>query len=102
MRRLTLAWIVLVIAGCGRPPQITGDPDAFKEVDALYTAVTAKNPQLLEQCETRLRALRTAGKLSEPALKSLEPIVAKAKAGDWRPAAEQLNDFMRGQRRAGK
>ena len=93
---------LFALAGCGGPPQVTGDPEAFKEVDALYTAVTAKSPKLLDQCEQRLRDLRSQGKLSEPALRALEPIIARARKGDWRPAAEDLTTFMRGQRKPRK
>jgi hypothetical protein len=88
---------LLLAAGCGTP-QVAGDPDCFKEVDALYTAVTSKNAKLLGESEARLRKLHAAGKLSDAGLRALEPIIARARGGDWRPAAEELYVFMRAQR----
>jgi hypothetical protein len=102
VRRLGIAAVVLVIAGCGGPAQIGPDEDCFKAVDALYTAVTARNPKLLDQCEQHLQGLKTAGKLPEAAFNSLSAIVRKARDGKWQPAAEDLSDFMKGQRRARK
>ena len=84
--------------GCG-PAQIGPDEESFKAVDALYTAVTSKKPELLDRCEKRLKELNAAGKLSSSAHRELEAIIKKSRAGDWRPAAEQLSEFMKGQRR---
>ena len=43
----TLAVIVLGMAfgflGCGRPPQMGADEQVFRTVDALFTAVTARD-----------------------------------------------------------
>ena len=102
MRRLALVGFVLLLAGCGGPAQLGPDEDCFKAVDALYTAVTAKSPKLLDQCEQRLQGLKSAGKLPEAAFASLTGVIRKARDGKWQPAAEQLSDFMKGQRRTKK
>src|SRR5437870_1855662 len=100
MRKIAFYGLAFVaLAGCGRPPQVAGDPDAFREVDALYTAVAAKNPRLLDQCDQRLQGLKSQGKLGEPAYLSLQGIITHARAGDWKPALEKLTAFMKGQRR---
>ncbi len=97
---LTLAALALaLLGGCSGPPQMGPDTDCFKAVDALYTAVTAKSPKLLDQCEKNLSRLKEAGKLPEPAWASLQGTIATAREGRWRPAAEELTWFMKGQRR---
>ena len=82
-----------------RPPQMGADEEVYKEVDALFTAVTARDEVLLGQCEQRLRTCREAGKLPAAAADYLAGIIRKARADDWEPAAQRLYDFMRAQRR---
>jgi hypothetical protein len=102
------AAVVLVLAGgaalaawWGRPPQMGTDEEAFAAVDALFTAVTARDERLLADCETRLHALRDGGKLPETAAEHLDRVIARARAGKWEPAAEQLHAFMAAQKREG-
>ena len=85
-------------AGCG-PEQIGIDKDAFRAVDALYTAVSLRDPKLLAQCEGKLTGLRDDGKLPSAAFDDLEAIILEARGGDWVPAQDRLADFMKGQRR---
>src|SRR5437588_8420428 len=90
--------LALAFAGCS-PPQIGADKDSFKAVDALYTAVSLRDPRLLDQCEKALQDLRAKGQLPEAAGGSLGAIVSEARAGRWEVAQSRLGDFMRGQRR---
>jgi hypothetical protein len=87
--------------GCGGPPQLGADEQAFAAVDALFTAVTARDEKLLGQCEQRLRGLRAAGKLPDDAADFLDGVIGKARGGRWETAAERLYGFMKGQRREG-
>lgn len=80
-------------------PQMGADPATFSAVDALFTAVTARDPAAVGRCEARLAALRVAGKLPNGAAKELERVVGMARRGEWEPAAGRLYDFMRAQRR---
>src|SRR5690349_15681188 len=89
------AWLA---AGCG-PPQIGMDREAFKAVDALYTAVSLRDPALVDRCDKSLDALHDAGKLPDSAHVALESMIRDAKAGGWDGAISRLNDFMLGQRR---
>jgi hypothetical protein len=73
----------------------------FKSVDALFTAVAARDDQLLGACEQRLHALADAGRLPVDAAAYLDDVVATARAGRWESAARTLYDFMRAQRREG-
>jgi hypothetical protein len=106
MSRLGGRWIFVAIllagpllAGCGSPPSMGPDPDVFKTIDALYTAVGIKHVEQLERCDAKLRELHAAGKLPDDALRSLERIITRAKDGDWQTAADHLRWFMEGQRR---
>jgi hypothetical protein len=82
-----------------RPPQMGADEEVFRTVDALFTAVTARDEKRLGQCEQRLQALRAAGKLPADASGHLDGIIRKARQGRWEPAAENLYTFMLAQRR---
>ena len=77
------------------------DEEVFTSVDALFTAVTAHDQRLLDQCANRLQTLSGAGKLPREASVYLEGIAARARAGKWQKSAEQLYSFMFAQRREG-
>ena len=47
-------------------------------VDALFTAVTARDDKLLGECERRLHALKDAGALSDNASACLDGIIKTA------------------------
>ena len=78
------------------------DEGVFRTVDALFTAVTAKDQKRLADCELRLRGYRESGKLPSAAASELDAIIRKANSGAWLPAAERLYAFMNGQRREGQ
>ena len=83
----------------GRPPRMAADDEVYKAVDALFTAVNAHDEKHLGQCEQQLRTFRSAGRLSGKASDYLDSIINTAREGRWQPAAEQLYDFMKAQRR---
>ena len=60
---LLVAWFVW----WSRPPRMGADKDALKTVDALFTAVTARDEKRLAECEQRLHAYRDNGKLPKAA-----------------------------------
>lgn len=93
--------VVLLIINLGPPPQMGADEAVFNTVDALFTAVTARDEKLLADCERRLLALKAAGKLPLDASAYLDNITRKARAGRWESAAQSLYDFMSVQRRDG-
>jgi hypothetical protein len=94
-----LALALALIPACGRPPQIGADRDSFKAVDALYTAVSLRDPKELDRCAASLKTLGESKKLTEAAARSLDAIVAEARGGGWESAQTRLAAFMRGQRR---
>jgi hypothetical protein len=91
----------LLLAGCGRPPQMGADKDVFATVDALFTAITAHDEKQLSQCEQRLKGYFDAGTLPETASTYLKGIIETAHQGKWQSAAETLYSFMMAQRREG-
>lgn len=97
---VTIAAVVALILW-NRTPQLGTDEEVFRTVDALFTAVTARDEKLLAQCEQRLKAHRDAGRLPADAADRLDGVIAKAHSGSWGPAAERLYDFMKSQKREG-
>jgi outer membrane protein assembly factor BamD (BamD/ComL family) len=87
--------LMILLAGCG-PPAVNS-PEAERSVDALYTAVTSRRPELLDQCEQRLKQLLTEEKLTPSAHGELADIIQQARQGEWQEAAETLDSFIRNQ-----
>jgi hypothetical protein len=96
---LFVALAARVWFGFRSQPQLAAGADVYKTVDALFTAVTARDEQRLSACEKRLQGYREASMLSEPAWKRLTSVIAIARRGEWEKAAHRLYDFMQGQRR---
>ena len=90
--------LVLSLAGCGSAPTMGKDPETLGAVDALFTALTSQRTELLDHCEADLRKLHAGGKLPDAAQEHLTGIIAEARSGQWRPAAEKLNRFIKAQR----
>ena len=97
---IMLAVTSWLIQGCNSPPQVVDDPECFKAVDALWTAVNAKRTDLLEQSSAELAQLQAKSQLSKAGFDSLNGIVNRARSGEWSEASRSLKDFMLGQRRA--
>ncbi len=97
---LLVSAITLSVLGCGRAPQIGEDETAWKEVEALYTAVTARRKDLVEASLKRMQTLHDEGRMSKPAFDRAHRIASQAQSGEWEPAAQALWQFMRGQRKS--
>ena len=82
-----------------RPPQMGKDEDVTKAIDALFTAVTARDEKRMGQCEHRLHAYRDTGKLPTDASNYIDGIIQMAREERWEAAAERLYNFVRSQRR---
>lgn len=96
---LTIGLVCWLIWWLTKPLQIGGDAEVVKAVDALFTAVTARDERLLGECEQRLHTSKEAGQLATEPADYLDGIIRKARAGRWQSAAERLYDFMKVQRR---
>jgi hypothetical protein len=96
----TLALLAAIpLSGCGAPTQIGADPETFKTVDALYTAVSLREPARVDACLATLKSLRDDDKLDAAPYDAIEAMTAEAKGGSWESAQSRLAQFMRGQRR---
>lgn len=94
--------VAIAIHYFSRPPQMGTDEDAFKSVDALYTAVRMKDEARVKQCEERLHGYRDSGKLAAGPSEYLDSVIAQARKGEWESATERLYAFMSAQRREGR
>ncbi|MBI3860594.1 MAG: hypothetical protein HY290_01720 [Planctomycetia bacterium] len=104
-KRLVTAGGILALIGIGwviwsrlPPPQLDVDEQVFKTVDALFTAITARDSSRLQECQQRLDTYYEEGRMSDAVANSLDAIIEQAHAGNWEPAARRLYDFMLGQR----
>ncbi len=79
------------------PPQLKPDERVYNTVDALFTALTSRDPNRLDACDRRLKSYRQEGRLSEEAAEVLDSIIQEARGENWEPAAKRLYDFMRAQ-----
>ena len=98
---LAVGCVVALILSLRTPPQMGPDDEVFNTVDALFTAVTARDVKQLAACQTRLVTYREAGKLPKPSAEYLNDVIAKAHNGSWETAAKWLYDFMLAHRRDG-
>lgn len=80
------------------PPQLEVDEQVFNTVDALFTAITARDSDRLHECEERLDTYYEEGRISDKVAHSLDVVIEQAHDGKWEPAARRLYDFMLGQR----
>jgi len=95
---LAIAGIAWILWGRLPPPQLRADERVFNTVDALFTAITARDRGRLEECQRRLKAYRDEGKISDAVAATLDSIVRQAHERQWEAAAHRLYDFMLGQR----
>jgi hypothetical protein len=86
--------VFLSLYGCGQPAVLNKE-EARQAADALYTAVTAKRPELVRSCEKKIASLKASGELSASGADALTQVIAKADAGDWKQAAEDLDRIIR-------
>jgi hypothetical protein len=91
--------VALLIWWWSRPPQMGADEEVSRNVDALFTAITARDEKLLADCEGRLHTLKDTDRFPPEASAYLDNIISKAHAGHWDSAAQALYEFMRAQRR---
>lgn len=92
--------ILCALAGCSPVPQVVNDDAVFGELDALYTAVTTKRQNLLEDCRARLTKLHAEQRLSDAGFTEVSTIMDLCDDEDWAAAAPRLYNFMRAQRKS--
>jgi hypothetical protein len=90
---------LVVICGCGKPPQLGSSTEGLKASDALWTAIGTRNPALLKACKENIAKLSASGDLTPEVTDHLQGIVSQAEGGDWDGARTDLRTFIKGQRR---
>jgi hypothetical protein len=86
-----LLGLALSNAGCGQPSE--REYKNRRELEAVLTAVSLKNPKELEKDARRLENRHAAGELSDASHQELMKIVATARAGDWASAERLAYEF---------
>lgn len=89
----TIAWSV---AGCSRPQ--ASSPENLHLIGSLRTAISARNPQWLEDNSKVLEARHAAGKMAEAEYEEFRSIIATAKDGRWEAAEQEVIKFVKSQR----
>ncbi len=95
---LTVAAIFATVYFAWPTPQLGADEQVRGEVDALFTAVTARDEKLLAQCEVRIEELKSRSKLNDAAAQRLASIISEARKGGWESAAKRLYTYIQSQR----
>ena len=72
------------------PPTLQATEDARRTLDALFTALTARDQAKLATCMTRIEVHLSESKLSQKATRELRYCEQLAKAGSWEQAAKRL------------
>lgn len=95
MRIPGVAALTMALCGCGAT-QVT--PKNRHLVESLATAVSAKNPEWLDENARLIEGRRTTGNLAAAEDSALSAIVVLAEAGDWAKAEELALALRDGQR----
>lgn len=80
------------------PPSMGTDEEVFKTVDALFTALTSRNTDWMDDCEQRLRVFQDEARLPPKSARYLDAVIAQARTGEREQAARRLYDFIYRQR----
>ena len=79
-------------------PQLGGDEEVFKTVDALFTAVISQDRLALDRCKQQLAAFQQEGVIAGNVVAKLDSIILQAEQGGWEVAAKRLYSVMLAQR----
>jgi hypothetical protein len=94
--------LCVTVSGCGATPQLGGDEECLGAADALWTAIGAQSPDLVNSSAAAVERLHNEGKMPDDAFESISEIVTMARAAEWSDARASLKSFVKGQRRAKK
>lgn len=72
------------------PPSLQASPEAAKTLDAMFTALTARNPDNLSACMERIEQYSQDGQLAAKAVAELRTCHNLATSGSWEQAAKRL------------
>ncbi len=72
------------------PPELQATAEASKTLDAMFTALTARDSRKLKVCMERIEGHATAGRLSEKGMTEVRHCSQLADSGAWEEAAKRL------------
>ena len=87
--------LILLGAACRGPT--AEDRDNRRVLDEILTAITIKNPRLLEAAAERAKTRHDAGQLSDDDFQAMQSFIDAGRHGDW-SAAETAGYVFRKQR----
>ncbi|HTN76606.1 MAG TPA: hypothetical protein VL096_15205 [Pirellulaceae bacterium] len=94
-QRNWLLLALLLLTGCG---QAKIQPDNLRLTASLRTALSAKNPQWLDQNIQAIEERRAAGEMGDEEYAAFKRIVAQAQGGDWDGAERATVTLQKAQR----
>ena len=89
------AGLALTALGCGQP-RIA--PDNLRLTASLRTALSARNPEWLEQNVQAISERHAGGAMTDEELAAFQAIITQAKAGQWEQAEQQVVRLQKAQR----
>jgi hypothetical protein len=91
LRAAFLLGLALSFTGCGGPSE--REYKNRRELEAVLTAVSLRNPKHLEKDARRVDGRHASGELSDASYKQLMEIIDRARGGDWSGAEKQAYEF---------
>ena len=85
-----------VCVGCSSATQFGADN--YRLLASLHTAVSAKRIDWLDDVAKNIAERHAAGQLGEEQRAELDAIIAKARAGEWESAKDDVVHLQKGQR----
>ena len=86
----------LSMIGCARPQ--ASSPDNQQLIGSLRTAISARNPEWLEENAKVLEERRAGGEVADAEYEEFQAIIAMAKEGQWEAAEREVTRFLKSQR----
>lgn len=78
---------LLGLVGCGGAPQVGRENRVL--VESLWTAVSARNTQWLDENAQEIEARKAAGQLTETEERAFRVVIEAARSGDWKTAEDR-------------
>ncbi len=88
--------LALLCSGCGSTPQFPAKDRRLLE--ALRTAVSARKADWLDSSAKKIDAAHQKGEISDEGFDTLQSVISRARAGDWKGAQIQIIQLEKGQR----
>jgi len=88
-------WLLSAFLGCARPQAASENRQL---IASLRTAVNTRNTEWLEKNAEIVEERRQAGQMADAEYEEFHSIIAKARAGEWEQAEQEVIKFEKAQR----